>query len=49
MPLIGNCVGRGVPALVDKLDTDRQNDVNGLSYEDYLQIFLFDNFKGAKS
>ena len=39
---------QGLPALVDKLDTDRQNDVNGLSYEDYLQIFLLTTSKAQK-
>ena len=39
---------QGLPALVDKLDTDRQNDVNGLSYEDYLQIFLLTTLKTQK-
>ena len=39
---------QGLPALVDKLDTDRQNDVNGLSYEDYLQIFLLTTLKAQK-
>ena len=39
---------QGMPALVDKLDTDRQNDKAGLSYEDYLQIFLLTSSKGQK-
>ena len=39
---------QGLPALVDKLDTDRKNDVNGLSYEDYLQIFLLTSSKSQK-
>ena len=39
---------QGMPALVDKLDTDRQNDEKGLSYEDYLQIFLLTSSKAQK-
>ena len=39
---------QSIQALVDKLDTDRQNDVNGLSYEDYLQIFLLTTSKAQK-
>ena len=34
---------QGLPALVDKLDTDRQNDVNGLSYD----CLLYTSFKIA--
>ena len=39
---------QGMPALVDKLDTDRQSDTKGLSYEDYLQIFLLTTSKEQK-
>lgn len=39
---------QGMPALVDKLDTDRKNDENGLSYQDYLQIFLLTTSKSQK-
>ena len=39
---------QGMSALEDKLDTDRKNDKEGLSYMDYLQIFLFATSKSQK-
>ena len=39
---------QGMPALMDKLDTERKNDENGLSYQDYLQIFLLTTSKKQK-
>ena len=39
---------QNLPALTDKLDSDRKNDEKGLSYEDYLQVFLLAASKNEK-
>ena len=39
---------QGLSSLADKLDTDRKNDAGGLSYTDYLQIFLLTASKEQK-
>ena len=39
---------QGLASLADKLDTDRKNDAGGLSYTDYLQIFLLTASKEQK-
>ena len=39
---------QSMPALMEKADSERKNDETGLSYEDYLQIFLLAASKGEK-
>ena len=39
---------QNLPALFDSLDTIRRTDETGVSYEDYLQVFLFSCSKAKK-
>ena len=39
---------QSMPALMEKTDSERKNDETGLSYEDYLQVFLLAKAKGEK-
>lgn len=53
VPLVKNAVNwqlslQNLPALFDSLDTIRRTDETGVSYEDYLQVFLFSCSKAKK-